>query len=102
MPKSQSEPDSKLEVDKLDIDKLYLEQDSPKEEQIEVTDSLIPSPTMSEEEEKAIREEMMEAETRYQQEEEKYMLQWKIYVGQLSKEEESNTDLEYSGYSYFI
>ena len=32
VPKPQSEPDSKLEADKLDIDKLHLEQDSPKEE----------------------------------------------------------------------
>ena len=37
--KSQSEPNSKLEVDKLDIDQLHLEQDSPKEEWIEVTNS---------------------------------------------------------------
>ena len=98
MPKPQSEPNSKPEVDKLEIGKLHLEQDSPKEEKIEVTDSLILPLTMSKEEEKAITEEVMEAETKYQQEEEKYALQQKIYVGQLSKEEESNTSSEYSGY----
>ena len=56
---------------------------------------------MSEEEEKAITEEMMEVETKYQQEEEKYVLQQKIYIGQLGEEEESNTGSEYLGYSYF-
>ena len=50
LPKPQSEPNSKPEVDKLDIDKLHLEQDSPKEEQIKVTNSLIPPPTTSKEE----------------------------------------------------
>ena len=64
-PKPQSEPNSRPEVDKLDIDKIHLEQDSPKEEQIEVTDSLILPPTTSKEEEKAITEEMTEVETRY-------------------------------------
>ena len=103
--KHQSEPNSKLEVDKLDIDKLHLEQDSPKEEWIKVTNSLILPPTTSEEEEKATMEEateeMTEVEKKYQQEEEKYTLQEKIYIGQLSEEEASNTRSEYSGYSYF-
>ena len=71
LPKPQSEPDSKPEVHKLNIDKINLEQNSSKEEWIEVTDSLIPPPTTSEEEEKAPIEEMTEAEMRYQQEEEK-------------------------------
>ena len=39
------------------------------------------------EEEKATTQEMVEAEMRYQQEEEKYVQQQKIYVGQLSEEE---------------
>ena len=88
LPKPQSEPNSKPELDKLDIDKLHLEQDSPKEEWIEVNDSLIPLPTTSKEEEKATMEEtieeMMEAEKKYQQEEEKYTLQT-ICIGQLRK-----------------
>ena len=54
LPKPQSEPDSKPDVDKLDIDKLHIEQDSPKEEQIEITNSLISPPMTSEEEEKAM------------------------------------------------
>ena len=101
MAKPQSEPDSKQEVDKLDMDKVHLEQDNPQEEQIKITDSLMLPPTMKEEE-KVTTEETMEVETRYQQQEEKYVLQLKIYIGQLSDEEESNTGSEYSGYSYFI
>ena len=66
----------------------------------QVTNSLILSPTASEEE-KASMEELMEAETRYQQEEEKYVLQQKVYIGQLSKEEKSDTSSDYSGCSYF-
>ena len=45
-------------------------------------------------------EEKTDAETRYQQEVEKYVLQQKIYVGQLS-DKESDTSLDYSGYSCF-
>ena len=104
LPKSQSEPSSKLGVDKLDIDKLHLEQDRPKEEQIEVTNSLIPPPTTGKEEEKVTMEETMEemteGEKKYQQEG-KYTLQEKIYIGQLSKEEERDTGSEYSCYSDF-
>ena len=52
------------------MDKLWLEHDNPPEEQIKVTDSLIPPPTMDKE--KGTTEEKMNAETRYQEEEEKY------------------------------
>ena len=51
-------------------------------------------------EEKATTEEKMDAETKYQQEEEKYELHQKIYMGQLS-DEDSDTGSDYSGYSYF-
>ena len=90
----------KLEVDKLDIDKLNLEQGSPKEEEIKVTGLLKLPPRTSEEEEKAITEELTEAETKYQQDNGKYLLQ-QVYIGQLSEEEESDTSSDYSGYSYF-
>ena len=49
LPKPQSEPDPTTDIDKLDIDKLHIEQDSPKEKQVKVTNSLIQLP-MSEEE----------------------------------------------------
>ena len=39
------------------------------------------------------KEELLEVEKRLHQEEEKYDLYRKVYVGKLSKEEESNTDL---------
>ena len=99
LPKPQSNPDSQPEVVKINMDKLSLEHDNPQEEHMQVTDSLIPPPTMDKEE-KTTTQEKTDAETRYQQEEEKYKLQQKIYVGQLS-DEESNTSLDYSGYSYF-
>ena len=44
-------------------------------------------------------EEMTEVEKKNQDEEEKYALQEKICIGQLSEEEESDTRSEYSGYS---
>ena len=52
------------------------------------------------EEERVTTEEKTDAETRYQQEEEKYILQQRIYVDQLSNEENDNGS-DYSGYSYF-
>ena len=46
-------------------------------------------------------EELLEAEKRLQREEENYELYDRIYVGQLSNEEESNTDTNRSTYTYF-
>ena len=99
LPKPQSNPDSKWDIDKINMDKLGLKHDNLQEEHIQVTDSLILSPTMDEED-RATTEEKIDAETRYQQGEEKYELIQKVYVGQLS-DEESNTSSHYSGYSYF-
>ena len=65
LPKPQSEPNSKPEVDKLDMDKLVLEHDNPQEEEIQVTDSLTLPHTMDEEE-KGTTEEKMDVETIYQ------------------------------------
>ena len=45
-------------------------------------------------------EELTEAEKRYQLKEEKYALHHRVYIGQLSDEEESDTRSDYSGYSY--
>ena len=56
LPKPQTNPNSKLEVDKINMDKLNIEHDNSQQEQIQVTDSLILPPTM-EEEEKATTEE---------------------------------------------
>ena len=81
LPKPQSIPYSKPEVErKINMDKLNLEHDSPQEEQIQVTNSLIPPPTIDKEE-KATMEEKTDAETRCPQDKEKYDLQQKIYMG---------------------
>ena len=45
-------------------------------------------------------EELSEAEKGLQKEEEKYDLHRRVYIGQLNKEE-SDTDSDYSTYSYF-
>ena len=51
--------------------------------------------------ENANKEELLEAEKRLQQEEGKYDLYRRVYVGQLSNEEESDTDSDGSTYIYF-
>ena len=43
---------------------------------------------------------LTEAENRYQLEKEKYALHQKVYVGQLSDEEDSDTKSDCSGYSH--
>ena len=105
--KPQCEPDPTTDIAKLDIGKLNIEQDSPKEKQVKVTDSLILL-SMSEEEKATMGETteettegLTEMEKRYQLEEEKYALHQKVYVGQLCNEEESDTESDYSGYSHF-
>ena len=47
------------------------------------------------------RDELLEAEKRLQREEEKYKLYNRIYVDQLSKEEETDMDTDGSTYTYF-
>ena len=46
-------------------------------------------------------EELSEVEKRLHKEEEKYNLYRRIYVGQLSKEKESDIDSDCSAYNYF-
>ena len=45
--------------------------------------------------------EVAKAEKKYQQEEEKYAMCQRTYIGQLSEEEESKTESDYSGSSCF-
>ena len=81
LPKQKSCPDPRTDIERLDIDNLYIEWDSPREEKVEVTDSLILLPTSKEE--KPTMEETMEelTETDYSQlQEEKYALHQKVYV----------------------
>ena len=73
LPKAQSNPNSKPELDKINRDKFSLEHNNLQEEHIQVPNFLILPPIMHEEE-KATTEEKTDYETRYQQEEEKYKL----------------------------
>ena len=50
--------------------------------------------------EKNDSDELCETE-RKQQQGEKYVVYQRIYMGQLSEEEDSNTESDFSGYSYF-
>ena len=68
---SQYNPDSKPEVDKINMDKLSLDHDNPQEELIQVTDSLILPPTMDKEE-KTTTQEKKDVEISDKQEEEEY------------------------------
>ena len=75
LPKSQSNPNSKTEVDKLSMDQLCLEHDNAQEEKIQGTNSMIPPPRMDKEE-KATTEEKIDVGTNsnQQREEEEYKL----------------------------
>ena len=65
----QYNPNSKPEVDKVNMDKLSLDHDNPQEELMQDTSSLIPPPTMDKKE-KTTTQEKMNVETNDQQEEE--------------------------------
>ena len=56
LPEPQSNPNSKLEVDTINMDTLCLEHDNPQEEHIQVTDSLIPPPATDREEKATAKE----------------------------------------------
>ena len=69
-----------------------------------MTDLLILPPTTKTLEDTAEmndNDELSEAERKQQQEEEKYVVYQRTYVGQLSEEEESDSESDNSGYSYF-
>ena len=103
LPKPHSDIDQKTDIDELALSKLHIGQNDPKEEQVDVTGSLImPSTTKTLEEmvEKTDGE-LAKAEKKYQQEEEKYTMYQGMYIGQLSEEEECNTESDDSGCSYF-
>ena len=94
-PKPQTNIDQTTDIDKVAFSKLQIRQSDPKEEPIEVTNSLIPPPPPVTEIPGDMTgntngEELSEAEKRLQKEEEKYDLYGRVYVGQLSKEEESD------------
>ena len=102
-PRPQTESDKTTDIDEVAFSKLQIRQSNLKEELIEVTDSLIPPPLVMETSGdmtgNANIEELSGAEKRHQQEEEKYDLYRKVYVGQLSNEE-SDMDSDGLTYSY--
>ena len=104
LPKPQPDINQKTDIDGMDFSKLHTGQNDPKEEQVKVTKSLIPVPTIDEE--KALEEmtekidnKLTKMEKRNQQE--KYTMYQRTYIGQLSEEEESDVDSDYSKNNYF-
>ena len=75
LPKPQPDIDQKTDIDGMDLSKLHIGQNDPKEEQVKVTESLIP-PTTTEEEKapgdmtENTDDKLTEVEKRSQQEEE--------------------------------
>ena len=98
-PKLQTNIDQTTDIDKVAFSKLQSRQSNPNKELIDVTNSLIP-PTLPATETPGDMtgntngEELSEVEKRLQKAEEKYNLYRRVYVGQLSKEKESDMDLD--------
>ena len=93
-----------MDIDEVASSKVQIKQSNLREEPLEVMKSLIPPPPVTEAQEvteNTNREELSEAEKKLQREEEKYELYDRIYMGQLSNEEESNTDTNSSTSTYF-
>ena len=103
-PRPKTDIDKTTDVNKVAFSKLKIGQSNLKEEPIEMTDALVP-PSLTETPRdmsgKNNGKELSEAERKLQQEEEKYDLCQRIYMGQLSEEEESDTESDDSTYSYF-
>ena len=88
------------DVDNIPFQNLTSGQDKLKEEPLEVTDSLVTPPAALVEEDNNIKETnggLMEQELRLQKEEEEYD---RIYVSLLSDEEENDTEMDKSAYTY--
>ena len=101
-PRPQTNNNKTTDIGKVAFSKLQIGQSDPKEELIQVTDSLIPPPLSME----TPRDMPMERnygkwKNRLQKEEEKYNLYRRVYVGHLSKEEKSDMDSDCLTYSYF-
>ena len=103
LPKPQPNINQKTDIDGLALSKLQIAQDDPKEEQVNVTELLLPQPTTKALEEMTEKtdDELTKAEKKYQQEEEKYAMYQRTCIGQLSEEEENDMESDYSGSSYF-
>ena len=104
-PKQKMDTEKVTDIDEVPFHKLNLGQDEQKEgEPLEVTESLVLSPSDSANMEGTTKDEeegLMKVEVRLQREEEKFEMYDKIYVGLLSKEETSNMETDELMYSYF-
>ena len=103
-PRPKTNNDQRTDVDEVAFIKLQIRQSDLREELIEVTYSLIPPPPTETPEDtigKNGGEELSEIERKLQLEEESYKQYQRIYVGQLSEQEESDTESDCSTYSYF-
>ena len=103
LPKPKPNINQKTDIDELALSKLQVGQNDLKEEQVNVTESLIPLLTTKALEEMTEKtdDELTKAEKRDQQEKEKYAMYQRMYIGQLSEEEKSDTESDYLGSSYF-
>ena len=95
-----------MDVGEVPFHKLNLGHNKQKEkEPLEVTQSLVPQPSdpvnIEVTAKDATEEGQMDMEIRLQKEAEKFEIYERIYVGQLSKEENSDTEMEDLAYSYF-
>ena len=100
MPKPQTDTGQMMDVNELVLSKLQIGQSDPKEELVDMTNSLT-TKALEEMAEKNDSNELSEAAKEHQQTEEKYGVYQRTYIGQLSEVEESDTESDYLGYSYF-
>ena len=103
-PRPQIDIDQKADVQEIAFSKLQIRQNGPKKELIELTDSLIPPPLTEMPEDmvgKNDSKELSKVESKLNRREKSYEQYQRVYVGQLSEEEESDTESDDSTYSYF-
>ena len=103
-PKPKMDTEQTMDIDEVPFSKLQIGQGNQKEEPLEVMESLVPPPPMTESSDDTAEnknEEIMEAEKRLQRKEEKYEMYDRIYMGQLRDEGDSDTDTNDTSYTYF-
>ena len=92
------------DIDEILSHKLNTGQDEQKEEPLKVTELLVLPPsalTTVEDTNAGTNEGLMEVEVKLQGEQEKFEMYNRIYVGLLSKQEDSNTKTDKLMYTYF-
>ena len=108
-PKLKTDLDQTMEIDSVPFHNLSLGHDGQKmEEPVEVTQSLVLPPTdmtnvegVAKDEPGEEEKKHMEMELRLQKEEERYDLYNRVYIGQFSEEEVTDTETDNLSYSYF-